>query len=316
MSDAWVLTYDGFDPSQEALREALCALGNGRFVTRGAAEEADAGDAHYPGTYIAGGYNRLASEVAGRSVANEDLVNFPNWLPLTFRAEDGDWLDAGKVEILEQQWRLDMREAVLHRRLRVRDAQGRETTVISRRIVSMRCGRLAAIDYRITPENWDGAIRIRSELDGSVTNAGVARYRQLANHHLEVLEAGTAAAEGVFLLVQTRQSRFLVALAARGRIRWCTVSMAEQQRRTGGNPAVAPEPAVRTVGCGLESPAAARECGHCLQHLAILAGDGRPGFHGDVRRRDAPRDCALLVQQRALERAACALRDPGRDGAG
>ena len=218
MSDAWVLTYDGFDPSQESQREALCALGNGRFVTRGAAEEAEAGDTHYPGTYVAGGYNRLVSEVAGRSVANEDLVNFPNWLPLTFRPEDGDWLHPGTVELLEQRWRLDMRAAVLHRHLRVRDPQGRETTVVSRRIVSMRCGRLAAIDYCITPENWEGGIRIRSELDGAVTNAGVARYRQLANHHLEVLETGTVAPEGTFLLVQTRQSRFLVAQAARTRL--------------------------------------------------------------------------------------------------
>jgi trehalose/maltose hydrolase-like predicted phosphorylase len=44
---------------------------------------------HYPGTYLAGGYNRLVSEVAGRKVENEDLVNMPNWLPLTFRIDDG-----------------------------------------------------------------------------------------------------------------------------------------------------------------------------------------------------------------------------------
>ena len=33
--------------------------GNGYFATRGAAEEADADEIHYPGTYLAGGYNRL-----------------------------------------------------------------------------------------------------------------------------------------------------------------------------------------------------------------------------------------------------------------
>ena len=42
---------------------------------------------HYPGTYLAGGYNRLRTDIAGRSVENEDLVNFPNWLALTFRIE-------------------------------------------------------------------------------------------------------------------------------------------------------------------------------------------------------------------------------------
>ena len=78
-SDArgWVLVYEGFDPEKQPLREALCALGNGVLVTRGAAEEAHADGVHYPGTYLAGGYNRLETQVAGRTIVNEDLVNFP-----------------------------------------------------------------------------------------------------------------------------------------------------------------------------------------------------------------------------------------------
>ena len=82
MSRPWTLAYDGFDPAREGLRETLCALGNGYFVTRGAAAETPADDTHYPGTYLAGGYNRLGTEVAGRLVENEDLVNLPNWLVL------------------------------------------------------------------------------------------------------------------------------------------------------------------------------------------------------------------------------------------
>lgn len=33
----WRLVYDGYDPLQEGLREALCTSGNGYFTTRGAA---------------------------------------------------------------------------------------------------------------------------------------------------------------------------------------------------------------------------------------------------------------------------------------
>jgi trehalose/maltose hydrolase-like predicted phosphorylase len=76
------LAYDGVDPPGEGLREALCTLGNGYFATRGAAPEAAADAVHYPGTYVAGCYNRLTSQVADREVENEDLVNVPNWLPL------------------------------------------------------------------------------------------------------------------------------------------------------------------------------------------------------------------------------------------
>ena len=35
MDECWVIGYEGFNPKQEGLREALCTLGNGRFATRG-----------------------------------------------------------------------------------------------------------------------------------------------------------------------------------------------------------------------------------------------------------------------------------------
>src|SRR5690606_21689296 len=60
----WSLTCDGFDPEREGVRESLAALGNGLFETRGAAPWARADGVHYPGTYIAGGYNRLRTDVA------------------------------------------------------------------------------------------------------------------------------------------------------------------------------------------------------------------------------------------------------------
>jgi len=107
--NGWSLTYEGFLPTEEGLREALCTLGNGVFATRGAAPEAVADEVHYPGTYAAGVYDRLRTEIAGRSVENEDLVNLPNWLVLTFRPAGGDWLDLGRVEVLSYVQELDLR---------------------------------------------------------------------------------------------------------------------------------------------------------------------------------------------------------------
>ena len=40
--NGWSLTYEGYDPAHEGLRETLCALGNGYFVTRAAAPESAA----------------------------------------------------------------------------------------------------------------------------------------------------------------------------------------------------------------------------------------------------------------------------------
>lgn len=88
----WSLIYQQWEPEEQPLREALCALGNGNFVTRGAAEEATTGACHYPGTYLAGGYNRLESQIAQRIIENEDLINWPNWLCLRFRPVGGGCL--------------------------------------------------------------------------------------------------------------------------------------------------------------------------------------------------------------------------------
>jgi hypothetical protein len=81
-SDPWLLRYDGFDPAGEGVREALCTLGNGYWGTRGAAPEADADSVHYPGTYLAGVYNRVRTDLGTRVVESEHMVNAPNWLPL------------------------------------------------------------------------------------------------------------------------------------------------------------------------------------------------------------------------------------------
>ena len=123
----WSFVYDGFDPENEDLREALCTLGNGYFATRGAAAESGADDIHYPGTYLAGGYNRLKTEIAGREIENEDLVNLPNWLPLTFRMNEGECFDPTAVEILSYRQELDMKKGLLLRTVRFQDEKKRVT---------------------------------------------------------------------------------------------------------------------------------------------------------------------------------------------
>ncbi len=213
--DGWRLIYRAFDPEQQALREALCTLGNGYFATRGAAEEAVADQVNYPGTYVGGGYNRLPTEIAGRVIVNEDLVNWPNWLPITFRIEDGSWFHIGSVEILTFRQELDVRHGVLEREIHFRDAEQRESILCSRRIVHLRHPNLAAMQWVLTPCNWSGEVCVRSALDGAVTNSGVARYRQLNSEHLRIEELGSVAEDGIYLVVESSQSHLRMAQAAR-----------------------------------------------------------------------------------------------------
>ena len=230
----WALRYDGYSPQEEGLREALCATGNGYFATRGAAPESAADGTHYPGTYIAGCYNELRTEIAGRTVESESLVNAPNWLPLTFAPQDGAWLDLGEMEVLNYQLELDLRRGVFTRRLRVRDDQGRITRVTCRRFVHMWAAHLAAMETTIVPENWSGRLRVRSELDGTVQNTGVPRYRELASRHLVPVEARSLDDAAVLLVVETSQSHIRIAEAARTRMFRNGARVAEDPAVIGG----------------------------------------------------------------------------------
>ncbi|MGB5987354.1 MAG: glycoside hydrolase family 65 protein, partial [Desulfobacterales bacterium] len=113
--DGWRLVYEGYDPQGEGLRETLCTLGNGYFCTRGAAEQAADDGTHYPGTYLAGGYNRMRTEIDGHILENEDLVNMPNWLPLNFRIDEGGWFEISKVKLLGYRQELDLKQGLLKR---------------------------------------------------------------------------------------------------------------------------------------------------------------------------------------------------------
>jgi trehalose/maltose hydrolase-like predicted phosphorylase len=213
----WELIYTAWDPEEQPLREALCALGNGHLVTRGAFEEVRSGGAHSPGTYMAGGYNRLETEIAGRVVENEDLVNWPNWLPLTFRAQGGDWFSPEEVDLLDFRYRLDLFRGILEREIRFRDPQGRESLLTIRRFVHMAQPHLAGIEWILKPIDWSGEVEIRSELDGAVRNENVKRYQALSNQHLEVESTGHDGEDVIYLTVRTNQSRIRMSLAARTR---------------------------------------------------------------------------------------------------
>ncbi|MFJ8200834.1 glycoside hydrolase family 65 protein [Streptomyces sp. NPDC096152] len=209
--------YDGYRPADERLRESLCALGNGYFATRGALPECAADDVHYPGTYVAGCYNRLTSRVAGRRVENEDLVNLPNWLPLRFRTDGGAWLTPDTAPVLEHRQVLHLESGLLERRTRFALDGGRALSVRQQRLVCLADAHLAALRTEFTVEGGteDVGLDVEAALDGGVVNAGVRRYRDLEGRHLTHVHTGTSAPGTVWLRCRTRTSDIRIAMATR-----------------------------------------------------------------------------------------------------
>jgi trehalose/maltose hydrolase-like predicted phosphorylase len=256
----WSLVYSGFDASAEGVRESLCALGNGYFTTRGAAAWAKADGVRYPGVYLAGGYNRLRTDIEGRTVENEDLVNLPNWLDLTLTIGGSTQFDERTVELLAYRQELDLRCGVLIRTMTFEDADGRRSTLSERRLVSLADMHLAALELTLTAENWSGTLTLQSGLDGRVVNAGAKLYARFNNRHLEPVASETVCDDAVLLVTRTSTSNLVVAEAARTRVMLGDIAL-EIERRPFVEPGY--------VGQVLEVPVSAGEALR-IEKLAVL----------------------------------------------
>jgi trehalose/maltose hydrolase-like predicted phosphorylase len=211
-TDPWRLVYRGFDPAHETHREALTTLGNGYMATRGAMPEHADDGVHYPGTYMAGVYNRVASRSGDGDRIAEELVNVPNWLPFDVAVEDGGWWSDGGLAERDERRELDLRQGLLTRRVTLIAPQGRQLRVVQRRLVSMDRPHLACLETTVIPAGWSGRISIRSGIDTAVLNAndpGEPVTRHLGTPVIEHLPDITLAE------VETTASGIRVAMAAR-----------------------------------------------------------------------------------------------------
>lgn len=214
----WVLSFDTFEPESEATREALCTTANGFWGTRGALPGTTAGEEHYPGTYLAGVFNRVRNHAPGTPQETEHLINAPDWTFLRITGPDGELLHPGTGDLLDYRQELDLRSGVLRRRVRHRDAAGRITRISTEQFQSMSDPHLAALQLTLEPENWEGSVRVHSAINADVRNTNVADDRNLETRHLHPPVRRHLDEQTVLLETQTTQSEVTIALAARTRV--------------------------------------------------------------------------------------------------
>lgn len=161
----WLARLPGFEPLRERGIETLLTVGNGLTGTRGSLEEGTR--ASMPGTFLAGVFDpaRETVEPPGHPGESPGLVTAPDWLRVLVDV-DGRRLSVDD-ETVEHERVLHLRESVVRRTWRHRDASGRIT-----RIVTLRCASAAEPHtllqrVSIVPENYGGRVRLRAVLDGS-----------------------------------------------------------------------------------------------------------------------------------------------------
>jgi beta-phosphoglucomutase family hydrolase len=252
--DGWNLHYASWSPREEKLREALTSTGNGYLGVRGAYDGAHQSPHHYPGTYIAGIFNKLPSEVHGQTIWNNDMVNCPNWLPIEFRIGHGHFIDPFEQKILSYTQNLDLRHAVMEREIVIQDNLGWITRIKSSRFCSMETPHLCAVRFTIEPVNYSAEVEIRSSIDGRVENKGVARYGSLASDHLE--HVGHSETEkGILLHVRTSTSGYDIVTHSRTTVS-CHEGHEVKKRRVISSPRFISElfrlPLSPEKGCSIE----------------------------------------------------------------
>ena len=215
--EGWNLTYTDSSAKDEKLRETLTSTGNGYLGVRGAYEGSSISHYHYPGTYIAGIFNRVPSEVHGQTIFNNDFVNTPNWLPIEFRIGGGEFIDPFAQKILSYKQNLNLRNGLMERDIVIQDNLGRITNISTRRFASMDDPHRCALTLTLKPINYSAEVEFRSAIDGRVKNKNVARYNGLTNDHLEHIESSRE--KDIMLLhVKTNVSHYGIVTAAKTRV--------------------------------------------------------------------------------------------------
>jgi len=159
---SWLIMENGYSPRGLKAKESIFTLGNGYIGSRGIYEEIP--DGTEVGTYIAGIYDKAASMVP-------ELVNAPN--PIDFRiAVEGEKLDIGRMDIVENKRVLDLKNGVLARRTVFSDTKKRKFLYESFRFFSLRDGHIGAMRVYLKAMDKPARIIVQDTVDDSVTNPG------------------------------------------------------------------------------------------------------------------------------------------------
>lgn len=224
--DEWAIVEEGFVLSKNYKNETVFALGNGYLGMRGSFEERYGGP-DWPGlegTYLNGFYEtetiHYGETAYGFPQYSQTMLNVPNGKIIKLYLGDEEF-SMMQGEVTHYRRELNLRQGVLRRRLEWCSPLGKKARLCITRLVSWTDRHLAAINYEVTPLNFDGEIRLLSALDGDVTNLRADQDPRLGSGLKgRVLELETLQCEGCggVLTQKTKRSRLQIGCAMENQI--------------------------------------------------------------------------------------------------
>ncbi len=161
--DLWLIKEIEWVKELQNIRESQFAIGNGYLGARGVLEEIPY-DAS-PGTYIAGVYDKMASQVA-------ELVNLPNPFNFKFTIR-GEKLGVVAMDVLKHRRVLNLKKGLLLRHTLYQNSKKSRFDYHSLRFLSMDNKNIGVMQIVLTSLDEDCQVDISTGIDVSVYNAGV-----------------------------------------------------------------------------------------------------------------------------------------------
>ncbi|MEM1282687.1 MAG: hypothetical protein AAGG81_03955 [Chlamydiota bacterium] len=167
----WSLIFFDHAPADEPLRDSLCILGNGYFLSKGVCWKSQLSGASSPASYLI----RKNSPLQALSIStdlNHSLTQIPDWESINFRIDDGNWFNLNDVKIGSYQQELNLRNGVLYREIDFVDPQNRHSVLIERRFIHKSKKNFGCISWSIKSIDWSGRIEICSNAGYSSSQSG------------------------------------------------------------------------------------------------------------------------------------------------
>jgi len=219
----WSVIEESFLPENYRRAEGVLALANGYLGQRASFEEGISGVETLPGNYIAGVFDAYPNEgmirLKGRPTHPREMVNIPNYLPITLFFNNTR-VDLGQLQIIDYRRTLSLKSGILSREFTVSMGADATLRVSFERLLSLKRRHIAAMQVRVTPLSRAGTVCFASSIDASVTNLKMP-------HFGNIQPIGGAAQDRHGVTVRTLHTEIDIAVLAREALTSCKPAAAE-----------------------------------------------------------------------------------------
>lgn len=168
--DGWTLRESAYAPDEETSRATVFALANGVMGLRGAGEELSPTIPGAKGCYLNGIYDTPNGKLTER-----EFPNVQDWTLVELEI-DGEKLDLSTGRLLEYRRELDMRRAIMTRRIRWESPGGSVVQIESERFLSMVRPQIGLLRFRATVEQASRVV-LKSGISAHVNNRWADHFK-------------------------------------------------------------------------------------------------------------------------------------------